>query len=469
MRRKSFAITIIKYCTVILLAAAPLIAQPKKVRDEAKGLIEQGDRAFSQKNYKEASDKYGQAIVLIPNNPLAHYQKGFAHFNLHENDQAISEFNLAQSQGFKPPLAIYKVRAFIYFEQKNYDATLDDIHKGLELAPNDLALLKGLGEVHLARNAYPQALSALKKASMVAPNDADIQYNLARVYSAMGDVKGQQVAAETALARGTRFPGETHYLLAEAYQKSGNVAGAISSYQRAISSKPDLYKAYMNLSEIFRSEGRFNDSISTLKQGLLAFPNDGNLYTDLGKFYSLADRPADAVQAAKAGTQILPNQYQAYTYLCRAYIEVGRSTNDPKNYDLAIGACNTALRLKPDDGETYFYLGNALVSQEKGVEATRMYTRAVTGLTDLTAKNPSNSDGWYLLGNALFADKQFDKAIDAYLKCVNLSPKFMKARVNLGIAYTRKKNRPGAMEQYNILLPADSTLAARLKAEIDRM
>ena len=74
-----------------------------------------------------------------------------------------------------------------------------------------------------------------------------------------------------------------------------------------------------------------------------------------------------------------------------------------------------------------------------------------------------------MLGNALFADKQFDKAIDAYLKCLSLSPKFLKARVNLGISYTRKKNKAAAMEQYRILLPADSALAARLKAEIDKM
>jgi len=93
----------------------------------------------------------------------------------------------------------------------------------------------------------------------------------------------------------------------------------------------------------------------------------------------------------------------------------------------------------------------------------------VTGLLDYTTKNPAYSDGWYLLGNAYFADRQFEKAIAAYLKCLSLSPKFTRAMANLGICYTRVKNKAAATEQYNKLLQADPTLAARVKAELDRM
>jgi|CXWL01.1.fsa_nt_gi tetratricopeptide (TPR) repeat protein len=461
MKSKNLVISSLKLLTALALLTVSIFGQSRQVREQAKTLQDQGDRSFAQKNYRDAADKYAQALVLIPNNAYGHYRKGFAHFNLQERDQAINEFTIALSQGFRP-VEVFRVRAFIYFEQKNYDAALDDIKKGLVLAPKDVLFLKGLGEVYLAKNDFQQAIEALRRAADVAPNDADVQYNMARVHFATGDVKAQQAAAESALARGTRFPGEAHYLLGDAYQKMGNATAAISSYQRAISSKPDIYQAHRNLADVFRNEGRFNDAITTSKQALITFPNDGNIYTDLSWYYSLADRAEDAVQAAKAGIQLLPNQYTAYTNLCRAH-------NQKQEYALAVNACNSALRLQPNDGETYYYLGNALVGLDKSVEATRMYTRAVTGLTDYTAKNPGYSDGWYLLGNASFADKQYDKAIDAYQKCLALSPKFLKARVNLGITYTRKKNKAAATEQYNLLLAADKALADRLKAEIDRM
>ncbi len=175
-------------------------------------------------------------------------------------------------------------------------------------------------------------------------------------------------------------------------------------------------------------------------------------------YYSLAGDPTKAIDAAKAGIQLLPNQSMAYTNLCRAY-------NETKSFDLAIKACNGALRIAPNDGETYFYLGNAYVQSNKPTDATKAYARAVTGLLDYTAKNPAYSDGWYLLGNAYFADRQFDKAIAAYLKCLSLSPKFTRAMANLGICYTRVKNKAAATEQYNKLLQADPALAARVKAD----
>ena len=460
MKGRSFTIALL---TAALFIAVPLAvgAQSKKDRERAKNLLAQADRAFAQKDFKLAADTYGQVILIVPNNPQVHFRKGFAHFNLKEYDPAVAEMTMALSQGFRP-VEVYKVRAFIYYEQKNYDAAIDDIRKGLALAPRDPAFLKSLGEVYLAKSDFPAAVDALKNASQILPDDADVHYNLARAYFATGDVQAQAAAAEKALTMGTRFPGEAYYLLGDAYKKQRNMTPAIDAYQKSINSKPDLYQAYRDLSDIFRTENRFADAIKVSKAGVVKFPTDINLWTDLSWYYSLADRPNDAVQAAKAAIQYAPTQYLAYTNMCRAF-------NETKTYDQAIAACNTALKLQPGDGETYFYLGRAYNLTGKTVEATRFYGLAVKGLVDFTSKNPDYSDGWYLLGNAYFADNQRDKAVDAYLKCLSIAPKFAKARYNLGIIYTRKKNKAGATEQYDALLPIDAKLAGLLRTEIDQM
>ncbi|MBK9527188.1 MAG: tetratricopeptide repeat protein [Acidobacteria bacterium] len=460
--KKKFFLIVSLFVVALCLMATQTQAQSKRDRDQANALQKEAETAYGQKNYQVAAAKYGQAILLVPNNPNAHYRKGYAHFELKEYDAAIASFTTALTQGFKPPVEIYRVRSYIYSEKKDYPSALSDIQKGLAIAPKDLQFLKYLGEVHLASNALPQAVEALNRAAQVAPNDADIQYNLARAYFSMGDVKAQKTAAETALSKGTRFPGESHYLLADAYQKLGNSAEAILSYQRAISSKPDIYLAHRNLADVYRNEARFTDAISTLRAGLSTFARDAGFYTDLSWNYSLAGRPKDAVDAANASVGLAPEQYGGYTNLCRGYNETGE-------FAKAIAACNKALSLQPGDGETYYYLGNALVQQNKSVEATPMYSKAVSGLVEYTRKNPNYSDGWYLLGNASFADLQYDRAIEAYLKCLSLSPKFLKARVNLGITYTRKKNKAAAMDQYTFLLTADRALAAILKSQIDKM
>jgi tetratricopeptide (TPR) repeat protein len=151
----------------------------------------------------------------------------------------------------------------------------------------------------------------------------------------------------------------------------------------------------------------------------------------------------------------------AYTNLCRAY-------NDAKKPDMAIRECNNALKRNPTDGETFFYLARAYDLAGKPDEATKYYKQAVIGLTDHANKNPDSSDTYYLLGNAYFADNQREKAIDAYEKCLSLSPRFVKARYNIAIIQLRLKNKTAALEQYNRLRELDPELAGKLKVEIDK-
>ncbi len=461
MRRRIYRIITVLAITITALSLT-IVGQNKRDRERARTLAAQADAAFKAKNYREAADKYAEVIAILPNSPLAHYGKGFAHLDLGEFDTALNEFTLAMNKGFKPIVEIHKVRAFVYSETKNYDAAATELEKAVAIMPKNLALLKDLAGAHINRKAYPQALEVLNRAARLAPQDADVSYSRARLYFERGDVADQRTAAEAALARGTRFLGESFFLLGDACRKQNDRPCAIDAFQRSASAKPDNLQTYRILAEIFQDENRFTDAINITKQGLNAFPSNGQLYTDLARYYSFADRPEEAVQAAKSGIRLLPREYAAYTNLCRAY-------NETKAYDLAVKECNTALQLKPGDGETYFYLGNANVGQGRTVEANRLYTRAVSGLEELSQRSPGLSENWYLLGNAYFADRQIDKAVEAYTRSLAISPKFLKARFNLGIAQTRKKNRSAAMEQYNSILAVDPALAGRLKAEIDKM
>lgn len=502
MKTTSFRLVFVRIFATALLAVVPLAVsgQSKKDREKAKNLFEQGTKAFAQKNYAEAADKYGQAVVLVPNNAPAHFWKGNAHYYLwqaslkriaelevakqKDNDPkvrenltldiqeatkaselsantAISELTFALNQGFRP-VQVYTVRAFIYYDRKNYDLAIADINKGLALAPKEPQFLKGLGEVYLAKGDNVQAIAALKNAAQVLPNDADVHYNLARAYFATGDVKAQLAEADMALKMGTRLPGDAYFLLGDANKKLNNTAAAIDAYQKAINSKPDLYQAYRDLSDIFRSENRFADAIKVSKAGVLRFPSDGSLWTDLSWFYSLSDRPQDAVEAAMAAVRYEPTLARGYAKLCRAY-------NDLKNYGEAVTACSTALRLDPEHGEANYYLGNAFVGQGKSTEATAKYGKAAKSLAGAVVRHSDSSDAWYLLGNAYFADNQREKSIEAYMRSLELSPKFARARYNLGRIHVLKKNKTAASAQYSSLLPLDAKLAESLKAEIDKM
>ena len=446
---------------VISTGSVTVNAQTRKERQQALQLVNQADKFFKQKDYRAAADAYAQSIRLVPNNGYAHFWKGYAHYNLKENDAALSEFAIALSQGFKP-IQVYTVRWYVYYDQKDYDSAIADIQRGLALEPRNLIFLKALGELYLAKNQLEDALRAYQQAVLVAPKDGDLYYSIARVQFGLGNTAAQAAAADEAIKKNTQLLGDAYFLLGDAQQKQKKNVDAIAAYQRAIAAKPLSYQAYRNLAEIFRSESRYNEAIEIEKRALLLYPNDGYIYTDISWYYSLADRHEEAIQAAQSAIKILPQEYMAYTNLCRAY-------NDTKQYPLAINACNSALKINPKDGETYFYLARAYDLSGRTAEATRNYSLAVKGLAEAAKADPTNSDTLYLLGNAYFSDNQRDRAIEAYNKCLELNPRFAKARLNLGRTLVLKKDKAGALVQYNELLKIDQKRAAQLKSDIDKL
>ena len=450
----------------LLIAAFSVLAleagaQSKKDQKKARQLVEQGDKAFRQKNYQAALEQYRQAVVLVPNNGNVRFWKGYAHYYLKENDQALAEFNLALRFGYKP-LDVYKLRWALNDENKNSTAALADLKEILKLEPNNSDFLVALGDNNFGSGNFREALDAYQKAVLRLPNNADLFFKIAQVQFNLNNTEGQASAAEEAVRKHTQFLGDSYFYLGDARQKQRRFTEAIDAFKRALASKPEIYAAYRNLAELYRRDSRIAEAIDISKKALRLFPNDGNIYTDLSWYYSLSDRHEDAVQAALAGVKLLPAQYLAYTNLCRAY-------NDTKKPELAITACNNSLRLNPNDGETNFYLGIASELTGRQAEAAKYYKRAVTGLIEFTANDPDYSDGFYLLGNAYFKDNQRVKAFEAYNKCLALSPRFGKARYNIGIIQVLQKNKSGAMEQYNSLLIVDQALAAKLKTEIDKL
>jgi tetratricopeptide (TPR) repeat protein len=454
---------------LILIGLAFSQAQPtKKQRKEASDLFDEARKSIAQRNYRGAVDQLGQSLAIVPNNPEAHLRKGQAHYFLKEYDQAISELDIALSQGYRTPFEIYIVRLSARYDKGDYDGALADVREALKIQPNNAPLILKEADINAMKGNDQEALVAYQKAVAQDPRDPNLYYKIAALQAKLGNTNGQVSAAEEAIKRNTQYLGDAFYLAADGYVKQKRYEEAEQAYTRAIDrwkaageKKQEIFDAYRSISDIDRRLNKFDDAIRITKQAMVDYPNNGTLYTDISWYYSLANKNQEAIDSAKAGVQLLPKEHLAYTNLCRAY-------NDTAQYQLAINACNAALAITPGDGETYFYLGRAYDLTNRSSEAKRNYDRAVKGLEAFVKENADYSDGFYLLGNAYFADAQPEKAIAAYTKCLELSPRFVKARYNLGIVYAHNNNKAAAMEQYNALLSLDPSLAGKLKAEIDK-
>jgi tetratricopeptide (TPR) repeat protein len=439
---------------------ADVSAQRKKDVEKARKLAKQGDLLFNKKDYRTAITRYSEAIAVLPTFPAAYFWKGYAHYYLNEYDQSINDLNQAESQGFDKPLEIFKLRWYLNYQAKNYDAALKDALVASQLDPNNITYTLALGDIYRMKESYRDAATYYKKASEQDPNNSDVPYFLAVSYANLGEFDNQGMAALEALKRKTKYVGESNYYVADSLYKQKKIDEAAEFYQRAIEIKPDIYASYGVLSDIHRSRNEFDKAIEVTRKGLKQFPKDATLYTSLAWYYSLADRPQDAIIAAKSAIILAPDQYMAYTNLCRAY-------NDAKDYLQAIATCNNALQ-RTGDGETYLYMARAYEFMKQTAKAEESYKKAIEGLIKFTRENSEYSDGFYLLGNAYFALGNDKEAIAAYNRCLQLAPRFARARYALGYTYLINKDKPKAREQYNFLREIDAVLAEKLRAEIEK-
>lgn len=437
-------------------------AQSKKEKERSGKLVITGNAAYRQKNFQEAIRNYTEALTLWPANPEARYKKGMSHLFLGEHDQAVSELDLAQKNGYKPLMQIWTARADANGKQKKFDEALADVNSILASDPGNYQYQILAAEIYAGKGSYKEAADALTKAIPKAPNSANLYYQLADVKSKMGDVEGQAAAAEEAIKLNTQFLADSLLLLGRARYAQKRIPEAINAFSRALQSRPDKLESYRQLAELYRSQSQIEDGIKTLEEGRSRNATNGQVYKDLSLFYSLADRNDDAVAAGKSATQLLPNDPVAHTNLCRAYYQ-------SKKFELASASCNAALKIVPEDGESLFYLGRSAGELKKPADAEKHLKRAVTSLLTYTKEKPEDPDGFYMLGNAYADLQQNANAMQAYKKTIELNPKLTRAYFNIGVIHLNEKNKPGAMEQYNALLPTDKNLAERLKALIDTM
>lgn len=454
MYKKTF-ITVSTFLLLIafFFAVQPeIIAQTKKDKRNAEKLVSEGNRLFNQNDFKSAIAKYAEAITMYPGYAEAHFWKGSAHSRLEQNEQAIYDLDIALQQGYKP-LQIYRNRWFLYYQKKDYDAALKDAQSGLQLEPDTTFFKLALGDVYRAKRDFENAVLMYEKVASIEQANSDLSYYMAVSYKGLSRYEKQRAAANEAIRKGTKFPGEAWYLLGDSYLQEKNYEMAIEPYERALTANKDIYEAYVNLAETYRYRGDYKKAISTLNRGIKVFDNDGGFLVNLTWYNSLAGNNGEAIREGQKAIKVAPGNSMAFTNLCRAYSDSGL-------HKQALDTCKEALKINSNDGETHYYMARAYNKLGQSSEAVKEYKLAVQGLEESTKLQPDNTDGIYLLGGAYYGNEQFDEAIGAYREVIKQNPRFSQAYFNLAYTYQFKKNdKKVAMETYEKLKEIDPKLA----------
>lgn len=242
-------------------------------------------------------------------------------------------------------------------ETGDYAVALDCLSKAEEEESNLKKVYRAEGMATLSTGEYNRAIDYFTRGlnesnGLIESMDIDISYYLAVAFYKSGNVEEASRVLDNILV--LRQSDIAYYLRGKIKLKSGNLAGALEDYDKAISLKPNEYDHYLRMYEDLQGEGYEEESkvyiakakelgnkLSDYKKGILEY-YEGS--------YSEARNHLENARKSKEDPKLL-------LYLGKSYEGLG-------DLGYAVNIYEEALRESPSSGLIYNQLAGVKIKQK---------------------------------------------------------------------------------------------------------
>ncbi|MDB9445793.1 CHAT domain-containing protein [Anabaena sp. CS-542/02] len=229
--------------------------------------------------------------------------------------------------------------------------------------------------------------------------------------------------------------------------KTGDLVGAVISYNQAIAIKPDAFEYWFNKGlTLFHLED-FAEAVASYDQAVALKPNHYKSWYNRGVTLGELGEFEAAIASFNQAIEIQPQNPEAWSGKGLALLKLGQISESISSYD-------QALDLEPQDPYTWYYRGIALAIDEKYLEAITSYDKAI-------AIQPDFHEVWIDRGVVLFNLGNWNQAIASWDQALATQPDLYLAWYNRGIALERLGNIEEAIASYDkaIVIKPDFHLA----------
>ncbi|WP_392532384.1 tetratricopeptide repeat protein [Nostoc sp. C117] len=216
--------------------------------------------------------------------------------------------------------------------------------------------------------------------------------------------------------------------------KTGDLLGAIASYDQAIELQPELSEYWFNRGLTLFHLERFDEAIAAYETAIEIKPdfykawyNRGGTLGELGYF-------EEAIASFDKAIEIKPDYEEAWSSKGLALLKLGWLREAISSYD-------QALNLEPQDQENWYHRGIALAVGEQFEEAIISYDRSLQ-------IDPEYHEVWIDRGVVLFNLGRWSEAIESWDKALSVQADFYLAWYNRGVALDNLGRRPEAIASY---------------------
>lgn len=295
----------------------------------------------------------------------------------------------------------------------SYDQALDAYEEALVFAPDDVAMLTGVGNIYFRQGRLDEAEASYHRTLAQDSTHAVARYNMALVYSRTGRhdeafrlladnpvldrrlesalegstvsavdrSKTQSIAAYRARfgrmggppspgSRQGRRPPPYVHVRGLTYYEQGAYVEAKQAFEQALAEDPGLAEAHLYIGNIFALQDRHAEAVESYETAIAVDGQFFEAYNNLGTMYANMDRTEDAMDAYGKALALNDRFYDARTNLGLLYAEAGR-------LDEAVEEFKKVIRAEVGIAEVHNNLGIVYLRQGKDEEASEQFNRAI--------------------------------------------------------------------------------------------
>ena len=211
-----------------------------------------------------------------------------------------------------PAAEFYRLfdRAWQLAEKGQYEASIAEWKKALELSPEDAKAHNNLGRALAGKGEYGEAIRHWQKALEVNPKYAEAQNNLGVALVREGRF-GEAVTHFRKVLEGNPGYAEVHNNLGRALSENGELDKAIAEWKKALELNPRYAEAYNNLGTGLFRKGKLEEAVREWERAVEVEPEFAEARFNLGNTLYLRGRVAEAVAQWRRGLGREPNHLPA--------------------------------------------------------------------------------------------------------------------------------------------------------------
>ena len=314
------------------------------------------------------------------------YYMGCAYQALGESQQAIAAFERARHLDSTYPTSFARLGQ-LYLDAEQHEKATESFGLYRDMRPEDGFGSIGLGRLAMLDGDLEAARTHLEHAAEIRAADFQVQFQLGRLYSALGEreLAQEHFALAAALPQGAWFLLRDP-LMQELEESAGSAASLHREFERLsqtrdwptlaklaeeiVQRRPSDATMLLNLVAIYRAQQRFDEAHATLNRASLLRTEDPRFNAARAEVHLAQGDYDDSLAAARSALEMEPA-------LVRGLVVRGRALLMLQRYPEAERDLRQVAEQRPDDASNLFALGEALRLQGKNQQAITTYNRAL--------------------------------------------------------------------------------------------